>query len=101
MITESQVSDSHGPGADRLHTWWELSYASYLVLPRSLMQSMPDEWQDRMAALLEEGVKETRQRGVEWPGRDQNIAVNLRGPDGRFVRDDLADYQRGRRRLWR
>lgn len=41
-------------GRDRLHLWFGLSYASWLTLPRVAMQDMPDEWQDRMAQLLEE-----------------------------------------------
>lgn len=42
------------PGYDRLWNWFGLSYASFLVVPRVLMHEMPDGWQDRMAALLEE-----------------------------------------------
>ena len=33
---------------------WGLSYASWLTMPRVLMQAMPDDWQKRMAALLRE-----------------------------------------------
>lgn len=34
--------------------WFGLSYASFLTLPRVLMHEMPEEWQDKMAALLNE-----------------------------------------------
>ena len=37
-----------------LACWFGLSYASFLVLPRVLMQDMPTEWQERMAVLLTE-----------------------------------------------
>ncbi len=37
-----------------LACWFGLSYASFLVLPRVLMQDMPAEWQERMAVLLNE-----------------------------------------------
>lgn len=37
-----------------VHTWFSLSYTNYQVLPRTLMQSMPIEWQERMVACLEE-----------------------------------------------
>ena len=37
-----------------LEMWWELSYASWLTLPRVCMQAMPAEWQRRMARLLNE-----------------------------------------------
>jgi hypothetical protein len=41
-------------GRDRLSTWFGLGRASFLTLPRVLMEAMPDHWQGRMAALLEE-----------------------------------------------
>lgn len=37
-----------------LHLWFGLSYASWLTLPRVLMQSMPEDWQRSMARLLNE-----------------------------------------------
>lgn len=39
---------------EAVHQWFELSYSTYQVLPRTLMQSMPAEWQRRMVACLEE-----------------------------------------------
>lgn len=41
-------------GRERLWLWFGLSHASWLTLPRVLMHEMPDKWQDRLAALLEE-----------------------------------------------
>ncbi|MEU9436560.1 hypothetical protein [Streptomyces sp. NPDC048252] len=37
-----------------IHGWFGLSYCNYQVLHRTLMQSMPTEWQERMVACLEE-----------------------------------------------
>lgn len=37
-----------------IHTWFGLTYSNYLVLPRTLLQSMPDEWQARFVGALEE-----------------------------------------------
>lgn len=37
-----------------IHTWFSLSYCNYQVLHRTLMQSMPIEWQERMVACLNE-----------------------------------------------
>lgn len=37
-----------------IHGWFSLSYSNYQVLHRTLMQSMPTEWQERMVACLEE-----------------------------------------------
>jgi hypothetical protein len=41
------------PPAD-VHTWFGLSYANYLVLPRTLLQSMPLWWQHRLTAMLDD-----------------------------------------------
>jgi hypothetical protein len=78
-------------GADDLHAWWGLSYANYLTVPRTVMQSMPNEWQAKMATLLYE-------MGFDWMPEGQYY-VQLRDAKGRFMRDPLADYERGRRRL--
>jgi hypothetical protein len=44
----------NSPGHEALWQWFGLSYAAWLTLPRVLMHEMPDDWQARMAALLEE-----------------------------------------------
>lgn len=41
-------------GHDRLWRWFGLSRASWLTMPRVMMHAMPDDWQERMAALCEE-----------------------------------------------
>lgn len=41
-------------GHDNLWLWFGLSHASFLTLPRVLMHAMSDEWQGKMAELLEE-----------------------------------------------
>lgn len=43
-----------GEGYQKLWGWFGLSYASFCVMPRALMHEMPDEWQSKMADLLEE-----------------------------------------------
>ena len=43
-----------GEGYDKLWTWFGLSRASWLTLPRVLMHEMPDQWQADMARLLTE-----------------------------------------------
>lgn len=37
-----------------IHTHFGLSYANYLTLPRTLLQSMPIGWQERFVACLDE-----------------------------------------------
>jgi len=35
-----------------LWSWFGLSYATWLTLPRIMMHEMPDEWKQKMADLL-------------------------------------------------
>jgi hypothetical protein len=71
-----------------IHDWFELTYANYLVIPRSLLQGMPVEWQERMVQLLEE-MRET----YDTSKLNENYTVKLRGDDGRFVSDPLSYYR--------
>lgn len=50
----AETANLRQQGRDKLHGWFGLSYASFLTLPRILMQEMPDEWQEKMADLLAE-----------------------------------------------
>lgn len=87
--------------SELIHEFFGLSYASYLVLPRVLLQSCSDATQKALCAALELVRSEERANLNErWPGR-LHVRVQLQDPEnGRFLKDDLADYQRGRRRLW-
>jgi len=51
---DKKGGDMKGYGQENLWQWFELSYASFLTIPRVLMHEMPDEWQDKMATLLYE-----------------------------------------------
>ena len=52
----TQGSGAGGAGVKRdvedLGLWFGLSYASFAVLPRVLMEDMPERWQKQMARLL-------------------------------------------------
>lgn len=77
-----------------IHDWFGLTYSSYLVLHRSLLQSMPDEWQERFVAMLEEFD--------EAFGDERGLVSSFHvraSVDGKFAHDPLADYSRGRRRI--
>ena len=79
--------------SDAIHQAFGLSYANYLVIPRTVLQSMPDEWQEAFVALLE-------QTHVMFPGWEMNgYRVSALDDRGKFTKDPLADYERGRRRL--
>lgn len=47
--------------AQPVHDWFELSYAQYLTIPRSVMEAMPKDWQVRMVECLEQ-LDET----IDW-----------------------------------
>jgi hypothetical protein len=82
-----------------IHGYFGLSYASYLVLPRVMLQSMPEEWQRGFVRMLEElgdAVSATDPDGVP---KDATYWVRLRDSKGHFVHDPYQDYDRGRRRL--
>lgn len=81
-----------GPGRDALWFWFSLSRASWLTLPRVLMHQMPDDWQSRMAELLNEWdeawntdhlpspfvvARDSDNRFTKWP----EWALNYRHPD--------------------
>lgn len=72
-----------------IHQWFELSYAHYLVLPRSLLQAMPVEWQERFVTCLKEMDMLTCDLGA-----NDNYTVLLRGKNGRIVKDPYSEYRR-------
>jgi len=76
-----------------VHDWFGLTYANYLVLPRSLLQSMPEAWQARFVACLDELREEFSH--VEHPG----YVVSAVDKRGRFIRDPVPHYNRGRTRV--
>lgn len=68
------------PGYQRLWGWFGLSRAAWLVLPRVCMHDMPDEWQRKMAVLLEEWDARW-----DWPEDTPSPTVVARR-DNRFAR---------------
>jgi len=79
---------------DFIHNWFELSYAQYLTIPRSVLQSMPTEWQERFVKCLEELDEK-----IDWRPKEGRYWVKLKDANGRYVKDDLMDYERGRRKI--
>lgn len=76
-----------------IHMWFGLTYSSYLVLHRTLLQSMPEEWQEKFVACLEE-LNEAY--GDQVPNFKYEVRAKA---DGKYAHDPLADYQRGRRKI--
>ena len=83
---------------ERIHLMFGLSYANYLVLPRSLLQSMPDEWQDRFVDCLDEynAYWGDTPEAQDPPG---GYRVVPKGSDGKFVSHPAPHYNRGRTRV--
>ena len=78
------IKEDYYSGAMWLH--FGLSYASYLVLPRVVLCSMPAEWQERMAALLDE-MRQT----IDYDGgNDYVVTARIAG---RFTSDPLGAYK--------
>lgn len=73
---------------DPVHIWFGLTYSSYLVLHRSLMEGMPYQWQDKMIALLNE-MDDTYDNS-KMP---TNFMVKARGERNRFIVDPFSQYR--------
>ena len=78
--------DGHSP----INEWFELSYAQFLTVPRLVMESMPIEWQEKMAELLKE-----MDDAFDWRPEEGRYWVRLRDSKGRFSPAPLYDYRRG------
>jgi len=63
-------------GSDRLSCYFGLSYASFLTLPRVLMGAMSDEWQNKMADLLEQ-----YDESWDW-SQAEDIRARVQATDG-------------------
>ena len=85
MMTE-ELEESDEP----ISLWFELSYAQFLTVPRLVMQSMPLEWQRKMAVLLQE-MDET----FDWRPKEGRYWVRLKDDQGRFMDAPLNEYRRG------
>lgn len=74
-----------------VHTMFGLTYANYLVLNRTLLQSMPEDWQHRFTALVDEF-----DRAFANVDRAPQFTVSARDFEGRFIKDPVPHYNRGR-----
>jgi hypothetical protein len=81
-----ELNDSNDP----LNLWFELSYAQFLTVPRLVMESMPIEWQHKMAVLLQE-MDDT----FDWRPHGGRYWVRLKDDKGRFADAPLNNYRHG------
>jgi hypothetical protein len=76
-------------GYDRLWGWFGLSRASWLTMPRVVMHKMPDDWQKRMAVLLEE----FNDGFPHWPDIETHVVGKRHGKFARMP-EWLCNYRR-------
>lgn len=86
----------HVEEQEPIHGWFELTYASYLVLPRSVLQSLPAQLQKQLVDALRAIEEHLHPAVLPTEGV---YYVELRDEHGRFLADPLRDYERGRRRV--
>ena len=73
-----------------IHEWFELSHAQFLTIPRLVMESMPLEWQIKMADLLRE-----MDNTFDWRPPDGRYWVKLKDSKGHYCEAPLTDYRHG------
>ena len=66
--------------------WFSLSYASYLVVPRRVLCSMPQDWQECFVSLL----NEMTERFGGHLMLDYQVTARR---DGRYISDSLHRYR--------
>lgn len=84
------------PTRDDIHAYFSLSYASWLCLPRTLLQSIPAEWQEQLVELLREYDVHWRRLPDGFLPREYRVQPT---EDGRLVpwrNFTLPHYNRGR-----
>lgn len=86
----SEPMRSFPVGHEALELWFELSYAQFFTVPRLVLNAMPDEWQGRLAALMEE-----LDDAIDWRPKEGRYYVRLRDDSGRFARPPLWNYRYG------
>lgn len=102
------MADKH----EAVHLYFGLSYCNYLVIPRSLLQSMPSSWQKKFIELVEELDERTDWRNNLSPVECyavKPVMIEYTGEvddyDGREIEkeievpDKYMEYERGRK-VW-
>jgi len=77
-----------------VHEWFGLTYSSYMVLPRTMLQSMPDNWQEKFIKLVDEMDDKLGHHNQVY-----SYTVLSKDKNNKFMKDDLRNYDRGRRIL--
>ena len=81
MVKDKQGRWQESP----VHCWFELSYGSYFVAARSVMERMPYNWQRKFVKLMDEIDKR-----LEF---DSPNYIVIAKKNGRFIKDGLREYR--------
>lgn len=76
--------------SESIDTWFGLTYSNYLVLQRAILQSMPEDWQERFVGCLSELREAVERAGLEVPAEYRVHVVNR----GRYTSDPIPHYRR-------
>lgn len=81
-----------------INTWFGLSYAHWLTVPRLILESMPDKWKKQMAKLLQE-MDDT----FDWRPENGRYYVTIRDNNGKFHKldEDICNYRHGNSEKYR
>lgn len=80
---------------DYIHNWFGLTYANYLVLPRSILQSMDAEWQKKMVELLDELNEKIIDEGIILMPEYSVEAID----NDKIITDPYQNYWRDNQRI--
>lgn len=84
-----------------VHDYFDLTYANFAVYPRSLLQSMPEGWQMRFVALMDEYEEHWSRLPDEFQPSSYRVQPIEGGKLVRWQRFRLPHYSRGRCRVAR
>lgn len=76
---------------ESIHGYFGLTYANYLVLHRSFLQSMPDEWQTQFVRMLRQ-----LDDAFQHVDKPDMFRVHATTWAGRYAKDPVPHYNRGR-----
>lgn len=87
LFAAARDAQPENPDPEPVHAWFELTYSSYFVMQRSVLQSMPVNWQRQFVALVQQIPTALQVDDVP-----SEFMVKAR-KDGRFVSDPYREYR--------
>ena len=76
---------------DAINAWGGLYRTQYLVLSRTMLEAMPDEWQERFVGMMEEVTDQFDVNADGFPHFDYQVrAIDS---NGRYIQDPWGQYR--------